>query len=203
MAGAMGRGKSTRLLLSAVVVTSSIVGAWWVLDSSKATQSYLITMQDLATGSPVVDSNLGSIELSLFSIGDRYLKVGELPTGAYLSRTVLAGEAIPRSAITTQLLDDWSNLVITPSFELSSAIGPGSKVSVWSSPALDYQSYGEPAIAAVDVEVVEIRKPTSGFTQAQNSVELRVPIEALQSLIRSISNGDAIALTATGTSIAD
>jgi hypothetical protein len=98
--------------------------------------------------------------------------------------------------LTTQTLDDWSNIVITPSLELSSSIGPGTKVLVWASPALDYQSFGEPGIAAIDVEVVEIREPRGNFAQGQNSVELRVPVEALQSLLRSISNGDALALTA-------
>jgi hypothetical protein len=68
---------------------------------------------------------------------------------------------------------------------------------------LDYQSYGEPAILAIDVEVVEIRECTGAFAQAQNSVELRVPVESLQSLLRAIANGDAVALTASGPTLAN
>ena len=200
MAGLFVRSskRSARFLISGVVICFSILGAWWLIDASKATETYLITSEDLATGSPVLDSDLGRIELALFGIGDNYLKLGELPAGAYLSRSISAGEVIPRSSVTTQTLDDWSNIVITPSLELSSSIGPGSKVWVWASPALDYQSFGEPGIAAIDVEVVEIREPTGNFSQGQNSVELRVPVEALQSLLRSISNGDSLALTASG-----
>jgi hypothetical protein len=198
VAAAFGRSarQPTRLVLSGVIIVSSILGAWWLIERSKATESYLITRQDMATGSAVQESNLETSALALFDIGDNYLKEGELPTGSYLSRSISAGEAIPKSALTTQTLDDWSNIVITPSVELSSSIGPGSKVLVWASPALDYQSFGEPGITAVDVEVVEIREPKGNFAQGQNSVELRVPIDALQSLLRSISNGDAIALTA-------
>jgi hypothetical protein len=198
-----GRKKTARLLLSGLVISGSVIGAWLVIESSKATESYLITKQDLATGSPLVASNLSTGGLALFTIGENYLKEEELPTGAYLLRAVSAGEAIPRSAVTTQLLDDWSNIVITPSVELSSSIGPGSRVLVWVSPALDYQSYGEPAIAAIDAEVVEIRVPQGNFAQALGSVELRVPFDTLQSLLRSIANGDAIALTASGQSLAD
>lgn len=198
MAGLLFRSskRSARFLISGAVISFSILGAWWLIDASKATETYLITSEDLATGSAVLDSKLGSLELALFGIGDNYLKPGELPAGAYLSRSLSAGEVIPRSALTTQTLDDWSNIVITPSLELSSSIGPGTKVLVWASPALDYQSFGEPGIAAIDVEVVEIREPRGNFAQGQNSVELRVPVEALQSLLRSISNGDALALTA-------
>lgn len=204
MAGVLGRtgSRSARLLLSGVIVTSSILGAWFVIDASKATESYLITKENLATGSAISAANLATLELALFGIGDNYLKVGELPEGSYLSRAIVAGEAIPRSAITTQTLDDWSNIVLTPSVGLSSSIVPGSKVLVWASPALDFQSYGEPGIIAIDVEVVQIREPVGNFAQDQNAVELRVPVDALQALLRSISNGDAMALTASGQSLA-
>lgn len=205
MAGGQGggRAKAARLVLSGLLVSGSVLGAWLLIDSSKATESYLITKQDMASGAALLATNLATGELALFTFGDNYLKDGELPAGAYLTRAISAGEAIPRSAVTTQLLDDWSNLVITPSVELSSSIGPGSRVLVWASPSLDYQSFGEPAIAAVDAEVVEIRLPQGNFAQAQSSVELRVPFDTLASLLRSISNGDAIALTATGTSLAN
>lgn len=196
-------GKTTRLVLSSAVITFCVVAAWLVIDASKATESYLVTKQDMATGSSLLNSNLVTLELSLFDLEDNYLKSGELPAGSYLARSISAGEAIPRSAITTQTLDNWSNLVITPSVELSSSISPGSKVFVWASPALDYQSYGEPVILAIDVEVVEIRASTSAFAQAQNSVELRVLVDSLQSLLRAIANGDAIALTSSGPTLAD
>ena len=205
MAGGLsgGRKKTARLLLSGLVISGSVIGAWLVIESSKATESYLITKQDLASGSQLLASNLTTGEFALFTIGKNYLKGNELPTGAYLVRSISAGEAIPKSAVTTQLLDDWSNIVITPSVELSSSIGPGSRVLVWASPSLDYQSFGEPAIAAIDVEVVEIRAPQGNFAQALSSVELRVPFDAIQSLLRSIANGDAIALTVSGQSLAD
>jgi hypothetical protein len=198
-----GSRKPFRLVASGVLIAVSVVGAWFVIDSSKVTETYLITKQDLASGSKLAVSDLSTSNLALFEIGERYLKNDELPTGAYLTRPIAAGEAIPRSAVTTQFLDDWSNLVITPSIELSGSIGPGSKVLVWASPYLDYQSYGEPAIAAIDAEVVEVREPESNFAQAPNSVELRVPLSSLETLLRSISNGDAIALTATGSTLAD
>jgi hypothetical protein len=201
--GLGGGGRPLRLLASGLVISGSVVGAWFVIESSKVTESYLITKQDLASGSKLFSSDLSTGDLALFVVGQSYLKSNELPIGAYLTRPIAAGEVIPRSAVTTQFLDDWSNLVITPSIELSSSIGPGSKVLVWASPYLDYQSFGEPVIAALDVEVVEIREPESNFAQALKSVELRVPLSSVQTLLRSISNGDAIALTASGSSLAD
>jgi hypothetical protein len=199
----ISKGKTAKLVLSGAIIAFSIAGAWLVIDASKATQSYLVTKQDMGAGSALLPSNLETAELSLFDIGDNYLKVGELPPGSYLARSVSAGEAIPRSVVTTQSLDDWSNLVITPSVELSGGIGPGSKVFVWASPALDYQSYGEPAILAIDVEVVEVRVSTGAFSQNQKSVEIRVPVDSLQSLLWAIANGDAMAITSSGPTLAD
>ena len=190
------RKRPLQLAVSVVAIAGSVIGAWFVIESSKITEVYLVTNKDLASGSALVELELATADLALFAIGSAYLRPGEIPQGSYLTRSISAGEAIPRSSVTTQQLDDWSNIVLTPSVELSSAITPGSKVSVWASPALDYQSFGEPTIAALDVEVVAIREPEGSFAQAGKSVEIRVPVTSIQSLLRAIANGDAIALMA-------
>jgi len=195
------RKSPIQLLLSAAVIAGSVVGAWFVIESSKITEVYLVTRSNLASGTALTEQSLETTDLALFSLGNQYLRAGQLPTGSYLTRTVSAGEVIPVSAVTTQALDDYSNIVLTPSVEISSAITPGSKVSVWASPALDYQSFGEPAIAALDVEVVQVREPEGSFASAAKSVELRVPITSIQSILRAIANRDAIALTASSVSV--
>ena len=204
----MLRSKSVRkspvqLLLSAAVVAGSVVGAWFVIESSKITEVYLVTKSDLASGTALSEENLEKAELALFARGGQYLKEGELPLGSYLTRTISAGEVVPKSAVTTQALDDFSNIVLTPSVEISSAITPGTKVSVWASPALDYQSFGEPAIAALDVEVVQVKEPEGSFASAAKAVEIRVPITSIQSILRAIANRDAIALMASSVSLGD
>ena len=195
------RKSPIQLLLSAAVIAGSVVGAWFVIESSKITEVYLVTRSDLASGTALTEQSLQTTDLALFSLGNQYLRAGQLPTGAYLTRTISVGEVIPVSAVTTQALDDYSNIVLTPSVEISSSIAPGSKVSVWASPALDYQSFGEPTIAALDVEVVQVREPEGSFASAAKSVELRVPITSIQSILRAIANRDAIALTASSVSV--
>ena len=202
----MFRNKSVRkspvqLLVSVAVVAGSVVGAWFVIESSKITEVYLVTKSDLASGTALTEQNLEKTDLALFALATEYLQPDQLPSGAYLTRTISAGEVIPISAVTTQALDDYSNIVLTPSVEISSAISPGAKVSVWASPALDYQSFGEPTIAALDVEVVQVREPETSFASAAKSVELRVPITSIQAILRAIANRDAIALTASSVSV--
>jgi len=195
------RKRPIQLVLSFMAIAGSVVGAWFVIESSKITEVYLVTKSDLASGTALVELELETAELALFSLGPSYLKPGQLPEGSYLTRAVPAGEAIPKSSVTTQQLDDWSNIVLTPSVELSGEITSGSKVSVWASPALDYQSFGEPTIAALDAEVVAIRDPEGSFAQAGKSVELRVPVANIQALLRAVVNGDALALMASGSSL--
>ena len=195
------RKSTLKLVLSAAVVAGSVGGAWFVIESSKITEVYLVTRSDLASGTALTEQNLETADLALFARGGQYLLAGELPLGSYLTRTISAGELIPKSAVTTQALDDFSNIVLTPSVEISSAITPGSKVSVWASPALDYQSFGEPTIAALDVEVVQVKEPEGSFASTGKSVEIRVPITSIQSILRAIANRDAIALTASSVSL--
>jgi hypothetical protein len=102
---------------------------------------------------------------------------------------------VPVSALTTSELANWSNLVLTPALALSSQIEVGTKVSIWSSPHLDFQTFGEPLLLATDIEVVKIIEPQGNFADTDKSVELRVPKNSLQYLIAAITNNDALALT--------
>lgn len=186
------------IAISAVVVLGSVVGAWLFIESSRTTEVFLVTRQELASGVPLELESLDQVELSLFGLAGAYLRPESLLEGAYLQRPIGSGEAIPLSAITTQDQNNWSNLVLTPQVPVSSQVGVGSRVSIWASPMLEFQSYGEPALLAVDVEVVAIIEPEGGFAGQQNSLELRVPTDSIQYLLGAISSQSLIALTSTG-----
>jgi hypothetical protein len=186
------------IALSALVVLGSVLGAWFFIDSNKTTEVFLVTKQDLPSGAPLNIANLERIELSLFALAGAYLRPESLLEGTYLQRPIGSGETIPLSAITTQDQDNWSNLVLTPQIPLSSNVSVGSKVSIWASPLLEFQTYGEPVLLAVDAEVVQLIEPEGGFSGQQKSLELRVPSESLQYLLGAISSQASIAITATG-----
>jgi len=192
-------GKSpVSIALSALVVLGSVLGAWFFIESNKTTEVFLVTKQDLPSGAALNLNNLEKIELSLFGLAGAYLRPESLLEGAYLQRPIGSGETIPLSAITTQDQDNWSNLVLTPQIPVSSQVTVGSKVAIWASPLLEFQTYGEPVLLAVDAEVVELIEPESGFASQQKSLELRVPTESLQYLLGAISGQASIAITATG-----
>lgn len=193
---ALARNRNLRsLVISLALLISAMIATLWYLDSSKVTESFLITKADLASGSPLLQQQLQVAEVSLFGSAQRYLKPEQLAEGSYLIRPVAAGELIPRSAVTTQTLDDWSNLVITPGVTLSNQIRPGSNVTLWASPQLDYRAFGEPVILALDVEVVRIGVAQGNFSGSSPEVELRLPVESIQAVLQSIANGDLMALT--------
>jgi hypothetical protein len=179
-------------------VVASVVGAWVIIESNRTTEVFLVTQQDLASGTLLSAASLDQFELSLFGLAGAYLQPESLLDGAYLQRPIGSGEAIPLSAITTQAQNNWSNLVITPQVPISTQVEIGSRVSVWASPLLEFQSYGEPALLAVDVEVVALIEPEGGFAGQQKSLELRVPTDSIQYLLGAISSQAFIALTSTG-----
>jgi hypothetical protein len=183
------------LAASSLLVVGSVVGAWVLIEQSKATEVFLVTKQNLASGAVLSASDLEQTPLSMFEITDSYLQPEALVEGLILTRPLAAGEAVPVSALTTAELANWSNLVLTPALELSSQIEVGTKVSIWSSPHLDFQTFGDPLLLATDVEVVKIIEPQGNFADTAKSVELRVPNNSLQYLIAAITNKDAVALT--------
>ena len=186
------------IAISSLVVLGSVLGAWFFIESNKTTEVFLVTKQDLPSGAALNIANLEKIELSLFGLAGAYLRPESLLEGAYLQRPIGSGETIPLSAITTQDQDNWSNLVLTPQIPVSSKVTVGSKVAIWASPLLEFQTYGEPVLLAVDAEVVELIEPDSGFASQQKSLELRVPIASLQYLLGAISGQASIAITANG-----
>jgi hypothetical protein len=188
------------IALSALAVLGSVLGVWFVIDSNRTTELFLVTKQDMPSGATLSLSSLEQIELSLFELTGAYLQPESLPEGAYLQRPIGAGEAIPLTAITDQELDNWSNIVITPNVPISSQVAIGTKVAIWASPLIEFQTFGEPALLAVDVEVVAILEPEGGFSGQVGSVELRVPNESIQYLLGAIANKASIALTATARS---
>lgn len=195
----MRAGSSKRrplvLAASSLLVLGSMVGAWVLIEQSKTTEVFLVTKQNLASGTSLKASDLDQIPLSMFEISGSYLQPDALVDGLVLTRPLAAGEAVPISALTTAELTNWSNVVLTPALELSSQIEVGTKVSIWSSPHLDFQTFGEPDLLATDIEVVKIIEPQGNFADTSKSVELRVPKNSLQYLIGAITNNDALALT--------
>ena len=189
-------GRRTGVLLaSSLLVVGSMVGAWVLIEQSKTTEVFLVTKQNLASGTTLTASDLDQIPLSMFEISGSYLQPDALVEGLVLTRPLAAGEAVPVSALTTAEQTNWSNVVLTPALELSSQIEVGTKVSIWSSPHLDFQTFGEPDLLATDIEVVKIIEPQGNFADTSKSVELRVPKNSLQYLIGAITNNDALALT--------
>ena len=189
-------GRRTGVFLaSSLLVVGSIVGAWVLIEQSKTTEVFLVTKQNLASGTSLTASDLDQIPLSMFEISGSYLQPDALVDGLVLTRPLAAGEVVPVSALTTAELTNWSNVVLTPALELSSQIEVGTKVSIWSSPHLDFQTFGEPDLLATDIEVVKIIEPQGNFADNSKSVELRVPKNSLQYLIGAITNNDALALT--------
>ena len=192
-------GKSpVSIVISSLVVLGSVLGVWFFIESNKTTEVFLVTKQDLPSGAALNNANLEKIELSLFGLAGAYLRPESLLEGAYLQRPIGSGETIPLSAITTQDQDNFSNLVLTPQIPVSSKVTVGSKVAIWASPLLEFQTYGEPVLLAVDAEVVELIEPEGGFASQQKSLELRVPTASLQYLLGAISGQASIAITANG-----
>jgi len=195
-------GPKSRLsiAMSALAVLGSVLGVWFVIDSNRTTEMFLVTKQDMPTRAALSLANLEQIELSLFGLAGSYLQPASLPDGAYLQRPMGIGEAIPISAITNQEADNWSNIIVTPEVPISSQVSIGSKVAIWASPLIEFQTFGEPALLAVDVEVAAIIEPEGGFAGQARAVELRVPKDSISYLLAAIANKSSIALTATGRS---
>ncbi|MFM7014306.1 MAG: hypothetical protein ACKOXT_04915, partial [Actinomycetota bacterium] len=160
-----GKNRARITVLSLSVVVLAATGMWFTFEATKTTETFLVTKVDLPSGSALSEADLDSVELSMREISNSYLQSGELPEAAFLLEPVRAGELVPLSSLTSQSIATGTNLVISPSVALSSQISPGKFVQLWASPKLDYSNFGEPALLALDVEVIEVRESTGNFAE--------------------------------------
>ena len=181
-------------LISLLLVAISVAGVWLVIELNRTTETYLVAAADLASGSSLTQTSFRSESVGLYTLSDSYLKPSDLVQMSYLIHPLAEGELIPKSAVTTQVLDDHVNVVISTGLVISNELSAGSKVQLWTSPFLEYGKYGEPYILTLDSEIIEIRKPEGAFANQIPLVEIRIPVESLEAVLQAIANQDSLAV---------
>ncbi len=182
------------LLIAVGLVALSVGGVWFAIEGNNRTEEFLVSAQALPAGSSVTDSTFESISANLGPSSNQYLRVGELPTGAYLLGPVVPGQLIIKSMLATEIMDARVPLVITSKMPLPAALAPGSSVDLWVSEKLENNTFAPPYALVLGAEVAKIRETTGMFAEDVAPVELWVPTEAIAPVLDAVDAGDSISL---------
>jgi SAF domain len=187
-----------RLIIGVVLIAGSTTGVWALVSGFDDSIEVYVARDTITAGSPVDADDLAVESVRLGSSTERYLLAENDAVGSGLvaTRTVQAGELLPRSAVDAADRTGLSVVVVPSRGPLPSDLSAGDRIDVWSAKALERGSFEPPKVLISDAEIAGIVE-SEGMVQSDGvSVELLVPREKVAALLEALAAADAIDLVA-------
>ncbi len=189
-----------RLVLGVLMVLVSVVlGARIVGAADSSVRVWALT-QDLAAGTTLTAGDVRSVQVRLFSDGDRYVRVADSPTGRTLNRRVGRGELLPRAALTHQAAGRLVSLPV-PALHAPDSLRRGQLIDVFattktSGAAATVQTVR--VLAGVVVQAVRIPRAGLASTGTDYAVLVSVPAADVEAIVAAIRTADIDIIVVTG-----
>jgi hypothetical protein len=191
------RSVDVRLVVGIALVAASIGGVWAVVAAADRSVSVYAAASTIVAGDPVAKDDLVVEQVSLGRADYLYVAPDDLRDGAVATRTVLAGELLPREALSSSHDLASAPVVVTVAGELAERVAEGREVDVWTANGGDGDDAVEspPSVlvsGALVTRIVTEESLVAGSSEA--SVELSVPDGAVAVLLAATTAGDALTL---------
>ncbi|RWZ46401.1 hypothetical protein ELQ90_15240 [Labedella phragmitis] len=191
------RSVDVRLLVGIVLVAASIGGVWAVVAAADRSVPVYAAASTIVAGDAVGKDDFVVEQVSLGRAGDLYAAPGSLGDGLVATRTVLAGELMPREALSSSHDLARAPVVVTVAGELAERVTEGREVDVWTSSTGDGdEAVGAPPSVLVSgalvMRIVKEESLVAGSSEV--SVELSVPDGAVAVLLAATAAGDSLTL---------
>lgn len=185
-----------RFAIGLGLVAASVTGVWWIVGSTDSSVAVYAARGPLFVGDRIDASDLVATRVRLESAGELYLTPRRLPAeGLVVTRTVAAGELLPRSAVGTRAGASVTSVVVAVRGRLPGSLGPGSVVDVWAAREGEHGQFGPPSVLVASASVVRLIEATGLIADSSGqSVEVLVPKDTVAAVLQSIADQDAIAL---------
>lgn len=178
--------RDPRLLVGVVLVAASVaLGSWLVAAAGRTVPVYVADVV-LVPGQVVDDTVLRVREVRLDSAADAYLPADEpVPADLVVTRTVGAGELVPRGALAPSADLKLRPVAVTGSGALG--LAAGAQVDLWFVPA-DPVEGGEPRELATDLTVAEVSEPDGAFAVGTAvTAHVLVPVDQLAEVLTALA----------------
>ena len=161
-----------RFFVGIALVVASVAGVWTIVASARTTVPVFAASRTLVAGEAVSSAELEVVQVSLGAAGPSYLAPGALAPELVATRTIGAGELVPRGALAPASSSRATSVVVTSASELPTSVQIGTVVELWAAPRLERGEYGVPEIIVADAVVRAVGEKTSVMGRPGVSLEL-------------------------------
>jgi len=196
-----------RLVVGMLLVAGSVAAVTMLVGAADTRVAVYAAAEALAPGDRIRAGDLVERSVALDGAEDLYVRVGTIPAdGIVVAQPVGAGQLVPRSAAGSTDGIRATSLVLRLAGPVSTVVGTGSLVDVWSVAltdrgAVDATRSGAPIVLASQATVVRVIESDTfmaGSAGDASTVEVLVPRTRVARLLQAIAHGDALAVVPSG-----
>ena len=186
-----------RLIIGIVLIAASTTGVWALVSGFDDSIEVYVARDTITAGSAIEIDDLAVESVRLGSSAGRYLLADQLADRDLVAtRTVPAGEFVPRSAVDEADRTGLSVVVVPSRGPVPKGLSAGDRIDVWSARAVERGTFEPPKVLISDAEIAGLVESEGMVQSAGVSVELLVPREKVAALLQALAAGDAIDLVA-------
>jgi len=190
--------RDPRFIAGIALIIVSILLTTWIIQRSRGGEEVYQLLSPVAQGQPIEISKVSVVSARTGS--NAYLPVGEIPDGAIATRSLSAGELLPRDAVSTAAEQDRRQVVINVATKIPSSVGVGSQVEVWSidaSTPLQTEDT-EPTLIAASAIILNISEPDTTMIERAQAVEISVTETDLTKVLAATGTTGSLVIVPAG-----
>jgi hypothetical protein len=190
--------RDPRFIAGIALIIVSILLTTWIIQRSRGGEEVYQLLSPVAQGQPIEISKVSVVSARTGS--NAYLPVGEIPDGAIATRSLSAGELLPKDAVSTAAEQDRRQVVINVATKIPSSVGVGSQVEVWSidaSTPLQTEDT-EPTLIAASAIILNISEPDTTMIERAQAVEISVTETDLTKVLAATGTTGSLVIVPAG-----
>lgn len=186
-----------RFLLGIVLIAASVVGVWFVVSSARQTVPVFAASRTIVPGEALSGDAVRIVDVALGQVGDAYLTPDEMQDGLIATRTVEAGELVPRNAAGAAARAEVTTVVLRSALDVPASVEAGTVVEVWSASLVERGTYDTPRILVADATVASVARDDSMIGGGSAAVELVIPRADVAAVLAAVSDEAALSIVPT------
>ena len=184
----------TRFLLGILLVVLSVAGVWFVVSAARESTPVFAASRTLVPGEVVTSDDLTVVDVALGGAVDAYATPATWQAGMITTRTIVARELVPASAVASATQSRTTTVVVRSATAIPDAVRTGVRVELWAAAQRERGVFDPPEVLVSDATVVSVDRDSSIVASAGTSVELVIGRADVAATLAALADGSSLSI---------